>query len=479
MSSLTLTAALMVSSMPLPPTLIVAPLRSSQGASKDAQTLTRLVRIYAGQSSQYTLVTPEDLGAIDEEIKRQLSGGCDEASCIAELGGALGAKYLVTGGLDQLGKRYILTLKLVDIEKVRALSTVADQSETVEAFADSLPAKVRELLKDGGRAPTALELQVLRQDATKAVQAAQRAAEQAKREADDARRQLEAAQRAADQRRIAEAQRRAAQASEQAKAVEAARRAAAKREAEALAQEQAEREAAKRAKKALGSFERPAKHCKAIKRARPKAKDGMYFLKRSKAPYPSYCDMTYDGGGWTLVLSIDGRKPTFAYDSPLWTNRQTLNAKLDKKTPYEAKTKGFYRIPFDAINLVTWDGGKLWRNLKIDHSARSLYHLFKGNKYQPTKVGREAWKRLVKGGSLQARCNREGFNVYNPLMRVRIGIVANQENDCVTPDSRIGFGAGSNDLGRGPGRSVGNEAIGFAPDNGVKRTTAWGLVFVR
>ena len=32
---------------------------------------------------------------------------------------------------------------------------------------------------------------------------------------------------------------------------------------------------------------------------------------------------------------------------------------------------------------------------------------------------------------------------------------------------------------RGPGRSVGNEAIGFAPDNGVKRTTAWGLVFVR
>ena len=179
MPSLTLTAALMVSSMPLPPTLIVAPLRSSQAASKDAQTLTRLVRIYAGQSSQYTLVTPEDLGVIDEEIKRQLSGGCDEASCIAELGGALGAKYLVTGGLDQLGKRYILTLKLVDIEKVRALSTVADQSETIEAFADSLPAKVRELLKDGGRAPTALELQVLRQDATKAAQAASSGGSQA------------------------------------------------------------------------------------------------------------------------------------------------------------------------------------------------------------------------------------------------------------------------------------------------------------
>ena len=80
----------------------------------------------------------------------------------------------------------------------------------------------------------------------------------------------------------------------------------------------------------LGSVQRPAKHCKAIKRAQPGAKDGVYFLKRSKAPYPSWCDMKTKGGGWTMVLTIDGRKGTFAYDSPLWTNKKTLNAKVFK-----------------------------------------------------------------------------------------------------------------------------------------------------
>ena len=128
------------------PTLVVAPLQSELEDARDARTLSRFLRTYAGQASGYTLVTPEDMGAIDEELKRQLSGGCSEASCIAEIGGALGAQFMITGSLDRLGRRYILNIKLIDIEQVKAITTLAIQARSTEAFADLLPQELNQLL---------------------------------------------------------------------------------------------------------------------------------------------------------------------------------------------------------------------------------------------------------------------------------------------------------------------------------------------
>ena len=73
-----------------------------------------------GRSGQYTLVSPEEMEALDAELARQLSGGCDQASCVAQLGGALGAQYLLTGSLGLIGKTYVLNLKLIDIETTTA-----------------------------------------------------------------------------------------------------------------------------------------------------------------------------------------------------------------------------------------------------------------------------------------------------------------------------------------------------------------------
>ncbi len=81
--------------------------------------------------------------------------------------------------------------------------------------------------------------------------------------------------------------------------------------------------------------------------------------------------------------------------------------------------------------------------ITISKSASSLLRIFIGANYQPTHLGRAKWMSLIAGSSLQPNCNREGFNVkaYGNLVFARIGIIGNNENDCLTPDSAFGFGS--------------------------------------
>ena len=63
-----------------------------------------------------------------------------------------------------------------------------------------------------------------------------------------------------------------------------------------------------------------------------------------------------------------------------------------------------------------------------------------------TSLGRNKWKLLVgPWASLQHNCDREGFNVRSNIRhysKARIGITANNQNNCGSCNSRIGFGTG-------------------------------------
>ena len=81
--------------------------------------------------------------------------------------------------------------------------------------------------------------------------------------------------------------------------------------------------------------------------------------------------------------------------------------------------------------------------------------------------------------SLQPNCNKEGFNAVctysNGPARARIGILGNGENDCVTCDSRIGFGMGGLPTNF---NSCGNEASSEG-DNGAQHLQAMGYILVQ
>jgi len=224
----------------------------------------------------------------------------------------------------------------------------------------------------------------------------------------------------------------------------------------------------------IGSDINPAASCKHILDSfgAGKVKDGVYFLdpdgKGAGAKFQAYCDMTADGGGWTLLLKADGTKQTFAYSSQQWLTPDALQPDAPNLDATEAKLLSYSTLPFTELRLGMKVGAEATKFLKVPTKAASLYELLKGGVHKPTTVGRAAWKSLIAGSSLQLNCNQEGFNT----LTCRVGITTNQENDCGSPDSWLGFGC--------PIAVVGNFASGqWSPDNGGKDTKAFGYVFAR
>lgn len=121
-------------------------------------------------------------------------------------------------------------------------------------------------------------------------------------------------------------------------------------------------------------------------------------------------------------------------------------------------------------------------HMRFFNRANSLYSVIADGRYRHFSIGRSRWKSLIPGSSLQLNCNKEGFNFHvGKQASTRIGILSNQENNCGSPDSRIGFGtAGTGCYGKADNSvSTGNVAIGCSPDNGDKTIRAYGYILAQ
>ena len=171
---------------------------------------------------------------------------------------------------------------------------------------------------------------------------------------------------------------------------------------------------------------------------------------------------------------------TFQFNGTLWSNKETFN--LDGgKTGFdsqETKLPSYWNTSFSKICL----GMKIGEQVKfivISKQANSLYSLIADGQYRATELGRDTWKSLIgSGASLQQNCNREGFNAMSTSSlhsRARIGILGNDGNDCVTCDSRIGFGT----RGRPDNSNTCGNRASSSPDNGVKNIKSIGYILVQ
>ncbi len=237
---------------------------------------------------------------------------------------------------------------------------------------------------------------------------------------------------------------------------------------------------------------RPYPSCRALHDAAAGLSSGPFMLDPDGAgpiaPFVTYCDMSGDGGGWTLALKADGAKKTFVYTSPLWENSEPLNPSSIALDTTEAKQPSFWTMPFTAIRLGMLDGGTR-RYIRINVAGASLRALFAGPSIS-TSLGRAEWVKLLADPRLQASCNAEGINrdfspVTSYAARARLGIFGNNEADCDSPDSYIGLGAGfvmpHACVGTEPGVVVGNfNPLSCGGSAGNERATqAFGYLFIR
>ena len=132
---------------------------------------------------------------------------------------------------------------------------------------------------------------------------------------------------------------------------------------------------------------------------------------------------------------------TFRFSSGYWTNKSEYNPSgattgFDSQ---ETKLQTYWNTPFSKVCLGMKVNGQL-RFTVINSQASSLHSLIADGQYRPTSLGRNKWIALIDSRArLQPNCNQEGFNT-KANRKARVGILGNNENDCRTCDSAIGFG---------------------------------------
>ena len=175
----------------------------------------------------------------------------------------------------------------------------------------------------------------------------------------------------------------------------------------------------------------------------------------------------------------------FNYSSSYWTNKDTyaVDNGLEGLSERQTKLASYWNTPFDKIclgmkvkNVTKW--------IMINYQASSLFNVIADGVFRNTAVGKDKWLSLMDGSLLQENCNKEGLNINVQgfslaYVKVRIGIIANNENDCKTCDSCLGFGTSVVECGAGSilKETCGNIAMCNQLSN--KNTPAFGYIFVQ
>jgi hypothetical protein len=90
----------------------------------------------------------DEVRAYLAQIERFPTPGCQEARCMSEIGGVVGAERIVYGTLARSGTDYLLVLQLVDVERATVLKTSRARlsGNREEALLNSTETTVEDLL---------------------------------------------------------------------------------------------------------------------------------------------------------------------------------------------------------------------------------------------------------------------------------------------------------------------------------------------
>ena len=200
--------------------------------------------------------------------------------------------------------------------------------------------------------------------------------------------------------------------------------------------------------------------------------NGVYWLKHgSNSAYQCYCwlDST-SGGGYHLVGKIDNSNPSaWYYGGARWTALSPANeSNCQDLSNTEGLTRGYYQyslqtgfrlaMHYNAPSVIT----NYLSEAKTGASARNFF-----TNSGSTQNNRNNFVSLFQNAgndngfvnnfnTNQSNCNQAGFMQTSSSHSIRWGIAGNNENDCNTNDSTIGFGG--QHYGGGGANAAGGQA---------------------
>ena len=120
-----------------------------------AQAAGEMLVVALADTGKFDVITKADVKALlGYEAQAQLMG-CGEASCMVDLGGALGAAYLVNGSIGRLGGQLQLTLALIDVNAAtvgKRVSLGLNDSALQAGMRDAVQRLTGEVAADSGAA---------------------------------------------------------------------------------------------------------------------------------------------------------------------------------------------------------------------------------------------------------------------------------------------------------------------------------------
>ncbi|MFL5321300.1 MAG: hypothetical protein ACJ790_16695 [Myxococcaceae bacterium] len=129
------------------PRLPIVELTVSGGADPSAASvLTESIATEVNNRGFFSPITPKDIQTLIGLERQKSLVGCSESSgsCLAELAGAMGARYVLSGSLGKLGEAYQLNLQMLDSEKAQTVGRSTRIAKDLEALRAQIPYAVAE-----------------------------------------------------------------------------------------------------------------------------------------------------------------------------------------------------------------------------------------------------------------------------------------------------------------------------------------------
>lgn len=139
--------------------ILVLDLEATDVAAGEVALLQERVALRLSKMQGVQAISQGDMKRLIELEATKMAAGCDvnaNSSCLAEVAGALGAQFVLTGKVGRIGDRFVLNLTLLDGAKAESRARSAAEGNSPSELLTRVDAAVEELVAPvaaGGEPP--------------------------------------------------------------------------------------------------------------------------------------------------------------------------------------------------------------------------------------------------------------------------------------------------------------------------------------